>query len=307
MIDGGFEELDEFELYVTSYYFIVTTISTVGYGDIGPTNLTEKCFCIANMIVGVIAFSFATGSLASILSNKDTQEAHLQEKVSVLNSIYKEYCLPLDLYARLKQSLKFSKSRDQDQLNDFLEDLPHKLKLEVSLFIHEQTYKKFKFLKQRSSLFISWICPLFKPYLIVENTHIYYENDEINNIYFMKKGVCGFVLPNFRNAKYIDIPVGEHFGVIDIIGSILGQEEYGLEKLNEWITMKHSLKRQFTTMSNTNCELLSFSIHDLSRMQFEFIEAYDKMFGDGFNSLYKCLQIKMDSMKHCQKMKNQMK
>lgn len=38
MIDGGYEELDHFELYITSYYFIVTTISTVGYGDIGPTN-----------------------------------------------------------------------------------------------------------------------------------------------------------------------------------------------------------------------------------------------------------------------------
>jgi Ion channel len=34
IFDGGYNDLDEFELYITSYYFTVTTIMTVGYGDI---------------------------------------------------------------------------------------------------------------------------------------------------------------------------------------------------------------------------------------------------------------------------------
>ena len=32
-----------------------------------------------------------------------------------------------------------------DDLNKFVDDLPHRLKLEVSLFIHEGTYNNFKF------------------------------------------------------------------------------------------------------------------------------------------------------------------
>ena len=102
-----------------------------------------------------------------------------------------------------------------------MDHLPHKLRNEVSLFIHENTYKTITFLKMRSSLFISWICPLLKPFLILEDQHIYFEYEEITNIYFLKKGRCGFVLPNYLNAKYIDIPFGEYFGVIDIVGSIL--------------------------------------------------------------------------------------
>ena len=62
------------------------------------------------MIIGVIAFSFASGSLASILQNKDSQEAMFKDKVNTLNTIYKDYCLPLDLYSRLKQSLVYNYS-----------------------------------------------------------------------------------------------------------------------------------------------------------------------------------------------------
>lgn len=89
------------------------------------------------MIIGVIAFSFATGSLASILQNYDVQNAKFQEKVLILNRIYKNYFLPLDLYQRLKQSMRYNYAQDIDDLNAFVDDLPQGLKVEVSLFIHE--------------------------------------------------------------------------------------------------------------------------------------------------------------------------
>lgn len=55
------------EKYLTSVYFTVTTITTVGYGDVSISTKMEKIFCIMIMLIGVIAFSFASGSLASIL------------------------------------------------------------------------------------------------------------------------------------------------------------------------------------------------------------------------------------------------
>jgi hypothetical protein len=43
------------------------------------------------MIIGVIAFSFATGSLSSIMSNYDAKEAYVKEKMATLNEIEREY------------------------------------------------------------------------------------------------------------------------------------------------------------------------------------------------------------------------
>jgi len=37
----------------------------------------------------------------------------------------------------------------------------------------------------------------------------------------MIKGGAGFVLPKYKNTEFIKIHVGNHFGVIDIVGSML--------------------------------------------------------------------------------------
>jgi hypothetical protein len=62
-----FIDLDNFDLYVASFYFSVTTIVTVGYGDITAQSSGEKLVCCLLMLIGVVAFSFATGALSSII------------------------------------------------------------------------------------------------------------------------------------------------------------------------------------------------------------------------------------------------
>ena len=120
-------------------------------------------FCSVVMIIGVIAFSFANGALASIMSNYDNHNANYQEKLNILNKAKKDYDLPAELFVQLKKSLQFDAKKDLDDLNKFVECLPHQLKIKMSLFIYEQRYSKLTFFKDRSMSFISWMCPLLKP------------------------------------------------------------------------------------------------------------------------------------------------
>jgi hypothetical protein len=62
----------------------------VGYGDFTAENTLERVMSIVFMIIGVISFSFATGSLSSILQNYDHANAKLQVRIAVLNRIFKE-------------------------------------------------------------------------------------------------------------------------------------------------------------------------------------------------------------------------
>lgn len=62
---------DSVDLYILSFYFIVTTVTTVGYGDYGPENRYERIFCMFLMIIGVSSFTFVSGALSSIMSNYD--------------------------------------------------------------------------------------------------------------------------------------------------------------------------------------------------------------------------------------------
>ena len=68
---NNFENMEDAELYITSFYFTVTCIVTVGFGDIYAISIGEKIIAIFMMLVGVISFSFATGSLSSIIANYD--------------------------------------------------------------------------------------------------------------------------------------------------------------------------------------------------------------------------------------------
>jgi hypothetical protein len=117
------------------------------------------------------------------------------------------------------------------------------LAIELSLFVHESTYKKVKFLKKNASeSFLAWICPLLKPSIFDEQEYVYFDGDEINCIYFAKQGELGFVLAAHSNLKYIDISNGNYFGVIDMVGSMLNGTGQSLH-LN-----KHTgrMNRQFT-------------------------------------------------------------
>lgn len=163
------ENYSNSHMYTVSFYWTITTITTVGFGDINGVTNTERIFCTIVMIIGVFSFSFANGSLASILSNYDSTNASYQEKLLTLNRIYKNYCLPLDLYIRIKRSLGYENKKISEDVNRFVDELPYKLKIDLSIYIYEERYSKIKFFRNRTPSFISWMCPLLKPVLSEES------------------------------------------------------------------------------------------------------------------------------------------
>lgn len=70
-VDDSFKNMEVADRYLTSLYFIITTFSTVGYGDISASNSIEKILCIFAMLVGVAAFSTGTSAITNLLTNYD--------------------------------------------------------------------------------------------------------------------------------------------------------------------------------------------------------------------------------------------
>jgi voltage-gated potassium channel len=180
---------------VTAFYFTVTTLVTVGYGDITAYSIEEKCLCIILMVVGVISFSFATGALASIITSYDSKEALLKEKISTLNEITMEYDLDIDLFNKLAKTIKYDHSKKQRDILQFIDELPHKIKLELAMQIHNKTYANVAFFKDKDQSFIAWISTLIRPINSEAEDYIYKEGEDVVEIYFLVKGSAGYVLP----------------------------------------------------------------------------------------------------------------
>ena len=60
------------------------------------------------------------------------------------------------------------------------------------------------------------------------------------------------VLPKYENVPYIKLSEGVYFGVIDIVGSIMQNEDkIGNLEVDDWISYKEYIKRQFTIMAQS--------------------------------------------------------
>lgn len=101
----GYTDAGDWELYVTSFYFTVTTIMTVGYGDITPDSVSEKIITVMLMLIGVVLFSYATGSISSIISSADSEDARLKEKMGTLKELQGDYDLELGLFNKIAKAL----------------------------------------------------------------------------------------------------------------------------------------------------------------------------------------------------------
>ena len=68
---GGWEVQQASTLYGVSLYWSVMTLTTIGYGDVAPQNLTETVVAIACMLVGGGIYAYVVGGVCGIVQNMD--------------------------------------------------------------------------------------------------------------------------------------------------------------------------------------------------------------------------------------------
>jgi voltage-gated potassium channel Kch len=58
-------------------YWSVSTLTTVGYGDIVPGKLGERMFAMLGMLSATTAFAYLLGTMASITSSLHYRRNHI--------------------------------------------------------------------------------------------------------------------------------------------------------------------------------------------------------------------------------------
>eukprot|EP00931_Biecheleriopsis_adriatica_P062971 TRINITY_DN38067_c0_g1_i1.p1 TRINITY_DN38067_c0_g1~~TRINITY_DN38067_c0_g1_i1.p1 ORF type:complete len:821 (-),score=108.15 TRINITY_DN38067_c0_g1_i1:53-2515(-) len=93
--------------YVWSLYFALTTMSTVGYGDITPQNSSERQFTILYLIISALVFSTLLGVFTDLVSNLRKQVRERNEARMQLARYMKWRSLPRSVASRIRQYVLF--------------------------------------------------------------------------------------------------------------------------------------------------------------------------------------------------------
>lgn len=122
-----------------------------------------------------------------------------------------------------------------------------------------------------------------KPGFYSPHEYLFLNGDDVSNMYFLVSGNAKFVLPRFENKPYIALNPGNHFGLIDIVGS---SQKYNFD-LNDWYDNKHHLFRQFSCRAFQDCQVFFLTIEDLNKMKGEFMKEFKLI----YNSIAKRYEV----------------
>lgn len=101
----GLMDRSSTELYVTSVYWVLTTLATVGYGDIVAYTAIERSFAIVILISCVAFFSYAISNVSSLVSSSDIRSTNLHARLNALEDFSEAVYLPDYLKQKAKQTL----------------------------------------------------------------------------------------------------------------------------------------------------------------------------------------------------------
>ena len=169
----------------------MTTLTTVGYGDISAYIGIEKYYGIFILIVGTCAYSWILTYISNYIKKNNEKYIDFQEKMKVLNEIKLEFPnLRKSLYDRIKRYLNYNKAKNKYNLKFILESLPSSLQNNLIIEIYKPIIMNFQFFKsfENSDFFVKIVTSL-KPILSMKDDILINEGDIIEDIIFIKTGV----------------------------------------------------------------------------------------------------------------------
>ena len=242
--------------YVAALYWAITTLATVGYGDITPNTTLERIVSIIWMIFGLCFFSFTVSSLSSMLNSIDTKESLLSTKLAAIDEFSDESHLSKELRLKLRYALRYFtlKTGFSSQVKQgVFAELPRELRYEVALAMHHGAAKNIPFFRERDQAFIASIVPFLNSLQVNSHCPVYEAGEYADELYFLARGRC---LMMFRDLVMRKLEQGSYFGEIEVLMGI---------------------PRKHTVLSSSTSDLLSMSKKLLHAIEGDFPAIFDEI------------------------------
>lgn len=202
--------------YIEALYWSVTTITTVGYGDIVPKTSQERLYAMTTMIIGLGFYGFLIGSIARILTKKDPAREDYLENLEKLAVLAKYRHLPSDLQQKIYDyyTYQWQKRFGFDEA-DFLKGLPVNLKRQVALYLKRDLLAGIALFREADPEFIEAVALHLRPIVFTPGDFIFRAGELGRDMYFIIQGKVKILTPD-HNQVLATLNDGDCFGEISL-------------------------------------------------------------------------------------------
>lgn len=265
LAQDGTVPLDDTTKYITSIYWVFTTLSTLGYGDFYPTNNEEYLFTILVEFMGVFIFAYIMGNINSLIANIDGDQneyigamiENLEDWMMRIDTANPQRHLPPKLIEKIKDGLKTYWELDHQiiQEDTFYKELPGPIKKELVNFCFGDFKDRFfVFFQDLEDGFVENILINLYPKRFRSNDIILRYENSPKFLALINKGTV--VIENKGNAEqYVQYSEGGYFGDYHILFKV--KTSYVYRVASEEVELMTIDKSKFIEI----CELFPKSAH----------------------------------------------
>ncbi len=203
--------------YILALYWCISTLSSVGYGDVIPTNTGERIYAIGVMMVGVGMYSYIIGNVATILTGIQPARTRYLENMDRLSAFMRYRRIPSGLQRKILDYFSYAWDRmlgyDESRV---ISELPPSLTSEVSLFLKRDIIEKVPFLKGASEELVRDIALEMRPVVFTPGDYVFRAGEPGGEMFFINHGRLE-VLAKDGVTIFTTLTDGDFFGEIALV------------------------------------------------------------------------------------------
>jgi voltage-gated potassium channel len=212
-------DMPEMSQYLHALYWCVTTLTTVGYGDVIPTTDAQKVYTMVVMVLGVGVYGYVIGNVATLLANIDLAKAHYISTMERLSTFMRYRNIPLPLQRRVYDYYTYLwENRLGYDESNVLDELPLSLRTEVSLVLRRDFIARVPFLQGASHDLVRDLALELRPVVYTPGDYIVHAGEIGHHMYFISRGTVEVIAAD-GHTIYGTLKDGDFFGEIALLFS----------------------------------------------------------------------------------------